>query len=176
MIHNIISFFLFILIIIPILKINYRRDQSRNTLVKILNPIICFALFEYHFNILYKKILWIIHNYNSFSEKLYIELGRLTPIINISSYFITLVIAITMICISILLLIRSHKALKLLYIIIPLAWISDCIDIYRFFVENYQYNFADRFLLFILLFFGIIGTGIYLFFSSKVFKQFINYE
>ncbi len=156
------------------IRTNYKKDIGKNKLAKVINPIFVIGIFIFYFSSSYDKITWLSNSEQTPFEILNNKVNIVPPLVNIITWFLYLILSITIIILSWGLIFRKPNYRKFFLKVIPVLWLLECFEINRIIEDNFGANYKILILSIVLL--TILWVAIYLLYSSKLMAKFYCQE
>ncbi len=153
---------------------NYKLDRGSNKTAKILNPIIIFAIYLFYLTSAIDKVRWLFSGTHHPISSLYQKTYFVPHLMSLLVWFLYLFACIWLVILTWTLIQRNENTRKLFIASIPFVWMLECFEMTKFVYEKFGANPIILGSSCILL--GLWWLGIYLLYSSSMFRKFFNRE
>lgn len=171
---NYMSYFLvtlFVILLIPIVLKEY-KDIKESSYTKILNLVISLFLLYLFTSTTKKELVWAFDQTIFFKDKIFVEIGILTPILCGTTWLLHVTISFILSAMIVLIVLRREKSRKLFIKTLPVYWISNSINFYKFIILKKDEVSAFEYIIpVILILNGIFVILIYIFYTRKFVKK-----
>lgn len=156
------------------IRSNYQKDAGKNKLAKVINPIFVICIFIFYFSSSYDKITWLLNPDNNSLEVLNNKVNLVPPLLNIITWFLYMIVCITIVILSWGLIFRKPAYRKTFLSIIPILWLLECFEINRIIEDNFGTN--NKILILSIILLTVMWGLLYLLYSSKLMVKFYYQE
>jgi hypothetical protein len=139
-----------------------------------LNFIISFFLFLLFAGELKKELYLLFTDYSILKEKVFANIGLLSPFVSGISWLFYLIICFLSLGFFILLILRKEKSRIFFIRMLPFLWVINSIHMYKYLVGNNEFKNIDNLMSIILIIDGVFAILIYMFYSSRFVKKFFQ--
>ena len=173
---NYLSIILFALFVIPFALKEYQKDKGSNLTPKIINVVISFLIFHIYINTLRKGVYEILGNITNIKDEMFTQVGFLPPFLNGSTWLIYLILCFVLCGTAILLALRKEKTRIFFIRFLPVIWIFESINIYKYIYKNIGTENTKYLFVFVFATVGIVGLVLFWIYSGKAFRKFFKYQ
>lgn len=171
---NYFSFILFIVLVIPVALKEYHKDKGKNIKAKIVNFLVVFFLFNIYTNSARKELNFIIDNFYGSNLDVIIQTRFLSPIVDIVTRCIYLILCVIISGNAVLLAWRKSYARTFMLKLLPFWWFFEGLHMYKYIHHAIQVNTDFYLILFVSVFVGVFLLGVYFLYVSNLMKQFFK--
>jgi hypothetical protein len=160
----------------PFVLKEYQKDKGSNVAPKIINVFISFLIFHIYINTLRKGVYEILGNITIIRDEMFVQVGFLPPLLNGSTSLIYLVLCFVLCGTAILLALRKDKTRVFLIRFLPVMWVFESINIYKYIYTNIGDDNTKYLSVFVFVTVGIVSLVLFWIYSTKAFKKFFKYQ
>jgi len=163
---------LFLFIFVPIFFKVYKKDQGEYNIAKSFNLIISLLLFFLFTSITKNELSSAFNDISEFRENVFVEAGILSSFLSGLSWLLYVIMFVLFSYLLLQISLRREKSRLLFLRLLPLFWIINSANFYRYVFIKYEATVNHDFLIPKILFInGFFVFIMYIFYSNKSIKK-----
>ncbi len=166
---------IFSIVVLPKALREYKKDKNKNTTAKYLNLLLSILIFTIYISSVKIELREYLFNLEEFYRSYQSKIGFIPSGIGKLVWIFYVLICIVISWLSVLLALRKEYARKLFLKLLPVLWILESIQLYKYALKNFSTIDTKYLFLYILILLGIIIFTFFLLYYSRLMKSFFQY-
>lgn len=168
---------LFLLLFIPIVLKAYKKDRGENGSAKFFNFTVSVILLYVFASETKRELNWAIYGPQKLIEKIFVEVGILSPFVNGLSWLLNASLSFVMSVLIIQIALRKEKSRRIFFQLLPFYWILNSLETYRYIISKNDVVSRFEYLLPGILFLdALFVILIYVFYSRAFINKFFQFK